>query len=1324
MLEKEYWCMTGKSNGGFGPKIGAFMCNLLGDETVMAQDSHMTAEMRRARGLATPYNTKALKETFDVVKGLKSEVKEAYGISLTNKNMREDMELLGRKILANVSRRTAAGKQRREGLKPWENQVLSWYQKNVRRRMTSSPESVKERQLNYTIIKRLSDELGISPAATQQLLFYDNHLTQQMFGRGKLAKDETFSDKIIEYEGSNFGSAIPFEVASESVKALDNLYRSQLVESDFGRRALPAESFGAVELIDSGEANIAPERNFVVNPTIGERVDVSAQRVRSGNYRGKHNLNVGMNGAKTNAIVLEDVSFVEGKSGKVLGNVDAFANTKAEISELNVSNAQEVEFINGQWRSGSEVVVSADKVTMIGDMTFAENPIFSESSDIALLRAEQLDEDVHRYAGDPFFEEEVERAMKEDKLSREQAEIMAESVFFSTNIRGTAGRVVESANFAEDLRKMVAENPANYFERSSLNDMKEAMDHMTTAQLLEYMKSDKLGELKTDENYGPLATITLINRYNTAGDSESAAALIQELAATGTSVGRLLRQFAELKTSSPESLSQVVLGMAEARGKTVDDKTKKYVNEQTRIVFEMHKKAQDLFARGQQGEDVWDEYQKALKSLATAEKDLDIISNKIIERSWGELLRQTIQGNLLTTMSQSTNVVANLANFIPKSMVDVASFPIERMLEKSFPDYYAKKSGIKRKLGLTSYLYGISRFGSGFIESLDEIATGKRSQDLTEWRISRSMMPMHSLMAFASSDLPQSKTKAGEINQRAKLLFQGTFGVPAESMFRLLSLGDTPFRRYAEGLELAQIADARGLEGEERTQFLRFPPDDVMEQAKAKGLEFTFQNDTSTSQLAEYTLGALASGMGKPFKNIPGFDGEDFFNTIIRMNVPYVRTPANLLEETLTYASPAVAMARVGKHLLEGNPRAASENFAKGMIGQGVTMTSMYLIANGLVSGPPDDDKGLRGLQYDTFPPNCINVSGLRRLMQGGDPAYQKGDEFRNYQKLGLFGSIMGAAASSTNKQAAEQIMEDPFGPTELFKRTFGFDNVATLSYMMDQSFLQGLNSSLQVLSISNPDEAERAWSQWVEGMFRSFSAVPLPNQLSALNRTQRQYLPDMRSSSMGERLQNTLRDRTFSTGSLPVRYNWKGQPIKQTPDGAGPAAYQLFDVTKAREGSSDPVSMEALRIYQDTGEVIKVLDLPYFAQSVFRHLNPPSFKRGKAKKAYQKGKKYQFVEDDVDFKMKLNAEQVNEALRLAASLRYDECTQFVNSDKYKGMSDEERMSEFESINAKYNGLVEFDPNGDFMPHTKYLMDLFEKEYLKRLEDGEEFEKN
>ena len=115
---------------------------------------------------------------------------------------------------------------------------------------------------------------------------------------------------------------------------------------------------------------------------------------------------------------------------------------------------------------------------------------------------------------------------------------------------------------------------------------------------------------------------------------------------------------------------------------------------------------------------------------------------------------------------------------------------------------------------------------------------------------------------------------------------------------------------------------------------------------------------------------------------------------------------------------------------------------------------------------------------------------------------------------------------------------------------------------------------------------------------------------------------------------------------------------------------------------------------------------------------------RGKPKKAYQKGKKYQFIEDGVDFRMKLNAEQVNEALRLAASLRYQEVSEFVGSDSYKGMSDQERISKFETINGKYNGLVEVAPDGSFMPHTVFLLEQFEKEYLQRLEDGEEFETN
>ena len=108
------------------------MCNLLGDETVMAQDSHIW-QVRRAEHIA-PIQHKGSKETFDAVKRHKSEVKEAYGISLTKRTWGR-LELLIGKILANVNKRTAAGKQRRQALKPWENEVLSWYQKNVKGRI-------------------------------------------------------------------------------------------------------------------------------------------------------------------------------------------------------------------------------------------------------------------------------------------------------------------------------------------------------------------------------------------------------------------------------------------------------------------------------------------------------------------------------------------------------------------------------------------------------------------------------------------------------------------------------------------------------------------------------------------------------------------------------------------------------------------------------------------------------------------------------------------------------------------------------------------------------------------------------------------------------------------------------------------------------------------------------------------------------------------------------------------------------------------------------------------------------------------------------------
>ena len=47
-----------------------------------------------------------------------------------------------------------------------------------------------------------------------------------------------------------------------------------------------------------------------------------------------------------------------------------------------------------------------------------------------------------------------------------------------------------------------------------------------------------------------------------------------------------------------------------------------------------------------------------------------------------------------------------------------------------------------------------------------------------------------------------------------KMLVRGTFGIPAEVMFRLLPFGDRPIYQFIEGFELYQYGRSLGLDGD------------------------------------------------------------------------------------------------------------------------------------------------------------------------------------------------------------------------------------------------------------------------------------------------------------------------------------------------------------------------------------------------------------------------------------------------------------------------------------------------------------------------------
>ncbi len=608
-----------------------------------------------------------------------------------------------------------------------------------------------------------------------------------------------------------------------------------------------------------------------------------------------------------------------------------------------------------------------------------------------------------------------------------------------------------------------------------------------------------------------------------------------------------------------------------------------------------------------------------------------------------------------------------------------------------------------------------------------EAYTGETS-DVAEWRIQRGFAPQRSLLALLSPKgiaVQRAKRKGVEIdsplssNQKAKLWVQSTFGIPAEIMFRLLSLGDTPFRRYMEGVDIYQAALEAGVtkDKEKLRQFLKYPPREVLEAAQESGRALTFQQETSFSRTAQRAINGIIDGIEKQTGSRRAGDVVKF---ILRSNVPYIKTPANILLETLEYAFLPVAAAKGVMKSARGDVRGATQSFAKGFLGYMIAQAANELIKQGLMSGEPEwgGDEAEKNLAYDQFPPSSINVTGLQRYLAGGDPSVQPGDVFMSYKKLGLPGVIMGSRAM--------------LPPDELLDEKSMLDNMldtvyrstGTLNFFLDQSFIQGINNLLNVLTETDPNRVEGRIEKWVEGTMKAMMAAPLPNTLSAVHRAEREYLPDVRVTKdetplerLYKKFRYTVLDRTFSDSDVPVRINWKGIPIQQTPPGASAWMYNLFDVTKARQGEADPVSNEIYRLFETTDEVSKVVSTPSFARS--RVFNVPSLSRKQRVQLRRRGVDASFAEDPEFAKERIafSVEQLNQLMQVAGQQRYAEVQDLMNSSQYARMSDEERLSALDEVAGNYNQRMEKNPRGRMADHSVLIMQFIQDIYDARQEE-------
>ena len=884
-------------------------------------------------------------------------------------------------------------------------------------------------------------------------------------------------------------------------------------------------------------------------------------------------------------------------------------------------------------------------------------------------------------------------------------------------IRKTAGR---AARQYPAQRKEIIDNPANYFTPQSIKDLRGMLTEKSDQELVSYMSEEGLGRLQNrNDDLGVLAAAELINRAVSRGDLDSIPGIIQEVSAMGTTAGRLLRHFRELKGASPAGIEAIIKGEVSKRGNKLSADQEARLSDMAGNLFRLQAEHADLVRRAIAGEDVDAQLKSKTDEVKEAERMLDTFANGVIERGWGEIGTMLIQGNLLTPMSQITNVGANMVNAIGKVAVDAIALPVERLINA-----FGIESPMKRNYSINAYMYGLRKFGAGFVEALDGIVTGQE-KDVSEWRVHRGFAPFRSLMsAMGKGDLPMGVDGKAPLSQRIKLTVQGTLGIPAETMFRFLSLGDVPFRRYVEGIELYQAGIQQGLEGEALAQFIKHPTKKALEAASREGRKLTYQEQTGASQLAEDAVGFFERMIAKGFTWIPGIDPKAAAKFLVRSNMPYVRTPANILLDTLTYVSPYVAGPRIMNDLKNNDARSAAQNFGKIVVGSMVAQTAVLMVKEGIISGAIEwDEDEERNMAYDQFPPNSINVSALKRFLSGDSTAKQADDRFVSYTKLGVMGAIMGAIVKGVDKQEVKS--RDYSGidfPLHALQDSFGVGAFSSIAYMMDQSFMQGMNTLVDVISSSEAGEFERNFENWFRTTFQAVSATVFPNTLSATYRGTREYLPDTRVTkdvSLTDRIMTrmayTIKDRTFGLSDVPVRVNWKGEPIKQTPRGNNGIAYQLFDITKSRQGEADPVSNEIWRLYEQTEDLPSAVGTPGYASK--RKLNVPNIKKKHLKAISKMSKNYTWVKDDafMDEKLYLNTEQMNRLMTASGRERYAEIEALMRSEQYAKMDDEERIEALNDLNDNYNSAVEMN-KGQFREHTKVLFDILQEIYDGREE--------
>jgi hypothetical protein len=398
----------------------------------------------------------------------------------------------------------------------------------------------------------------------------------------------------------------------------------------------------------------------------------------------------------------------------------------------------------------------------------------------------------------------------------------------------------------------------------------------------------------------------------------------------------------------------------------------------------------------------------------------------------------------------------------------------------------------------------------------------------------------------------------------------------------------------SEQAKLSGLKDPKDIEN-----FIMLNSDYSNTKADNEALRYVYSNNSGTYKAISKIYGS-GEGFGGKLRKL-----------IATGVIPFAKIPTNLAIEYAEIMIPELSMAKASVY--EGmilnmnikisntkNPqtklklesqkqdlaRKRDEAIGRSLVGLSLSYAGAWIAQSGALSaGAQGEDKKRKDYIYRFERPYSLNLSLLGRYRDGEkSDLWQEGDAIVDYRPLGVFGGILFTSQSERNEEQKDKRREitNQTVFSTLSDMAWNSSISETAQYLVDQSFVKGLNQALGALD----PRQEGAGERFASGLMATLSTAVLPNSLAIFDKANRNYIPEYDSPYEGvDKIKYDFMTKVKERwpfddpNSIVAKVDAFGRPIPQTPEGRNAWFYNAFDVTKYSRGLYDEKDVDWERL-------------------------------------------------------------------------------------------------------------------------------------------------